>query len=49
MYTTMLLDTKSPVTMIWGYPANLENIKNVTGLIKRLGGNLPQVHGYIDF
>lgn len=27
MYTTMLLDSKSQVTTIQGYPANLENIK----------------------
>lgn len=40
MCTTMLLDTGFQVTMIQGYPTNLENFKNKTGVIKRLEGKL---------
>lgn len=40
MYTMILLNTGFQVTMIQGYPTNLENFKNKTGVIKRLGGKL---------
>lgn len=48
-YTTILLDTGSQVTMIWGYPTHSENFNNKNGLIEGLGGKLTPGNGYIDF